>query len=191
MAFHPPDCGCEFCVELRAWDREEELATAGAEGWIALYEGGMTAVDIARLAHVRIETVSAALRQAGVLDPAGRSAIARSGKRPQVWAPSRWKADLPDTAVAYIAGLLDGEGSITHQVMKYAGWRVEIAQLASTGLGAWLAETTGAGVLARDNRPSRGNPMATGGSPASPRSSPSWRRPFPTSASRRRGRSRP
>lgn len=115
--------------------------------WVALYQNeGLTSVAIARRAHVRVSTVSRVLIDADVLDQHGRSAQTRRGRRPHVWAPSRWRPDLPATTIAYIAGLIDGEGCISHQRMRYAGWRLDVSQLTETGLVAWLIEQTGVGI---------------------------------------------
>ena len=57
--------------------------------------------------------------------------------------PSRWTSP-PDTVVAYIAGIIDGEGSIG--IVKGA-YRVHVAQLAQAGLCDRLQALTGIGTV--------------------------------------------
>lgn len=127
--------------------------------WAEDYQAGMTASAIARRDRVRIGTVAETLRKVGVFEPWKRGAVTRSGPQPHHWQPTTWREDLPATTVAYIAGIIDGEGTIGHRDGPYdrrTGWRMSVAQLDSTGLCDWLVETTGVGEVQstpRANRP--------------------------------------
>ena len=115
------------------------------QAWVEQYVAGTPVLQIARSARVRQPTVSAALREAGVLTGRGRPGGHPAGRRPDLVKPSRWNHGLPETTVAYIAGLFDGEGSISYSPAMGGHWRSSLTQLSSTGLVPWLIETTGAG----------------------------------------------
>lgn len=81
---------------------------------------------------------------------------------PDRWSPSRW-LDPEPTIVAYIAGIIDGEGSIGKLAGKHNRdqSRVSVGQLAETGLCPWLLEVTGVGGVHLENRVQQRRQMAS------------------------------
>lgn len=116
---------------------------------VALYASGSLVRDIARSQHVGTARVTRALREAGVdTTEAAKRAVAHRSSVAYV-KHSRWHRP-PETTIAYMAGLIDGEGCITRA--SRGRWYLVVSQLAKTGLCEWLVEATGVGSTYADGR---------------------------------------
>lgn len=125
------------------------------------YRAGVNVWDLARRHRCDSSTVSQVLKENGVFGLGEqRRREARRGPRPHLWTSAK-RPEITDTTWAYMAGLFDGEGTLSHEApgpRQRLGWRVAIAQLASTGLCEWIRETLGCGSVT-NHRGARINEM--------------------------------
>lgn len=124
-------------------------------GMVEDYLGGMTVHQVARLHHCRTEKVSKVLAAANV-DPkivgTTRAGLKKQGRPIAAGLKVSRIKSLPETSWAYIAGIVDGEGSLTKEANKGLNWRISVTQLAETGLCDWLAQSTGCGGVSVQHR---------------------------------------
>ena len=117
------------------------------EAIVADYLAGMDVHALAAKYHRRKSTMSVVLKEAGVLGELHKRAwLAKRGRglRVLVNRGAGIGGTLTDTDWAYIAGVFDGEGSLTLEQTVY---RVTIAQKVDSGLLHWLRATLGAGFI--------------------------------------------
>lgn len=147
-----------------AWEREEQsparLETAGLskarpftdderQQIITAYLNGKNVHTLAGMFHCRKSRISVVLREAEVLGELHRRASQAKRGKPQGTYVSQ-SSGLPKSPSpiewAYIAGVFDGEGSLTTDNKDARNYRVSVVQKDHTLL-YWIRQTVGAGYV--------------------------------------------